>query len=64
VRFHAAEWHIDPHKIGVLDFRRAASGGRISTHFKKRLYTSVDAADKEKLPTGFCGGSLSRASVD
>ena len=22
-RFHAAEWHIDPHKIGVLGFRRA-----------------------------------------
>ena len=23
VRFHAAEWHIDPHKIGVLGFRQA-----------------------------------------
>ena len=23
LRFHAAEWHIDPHKIGVLGFRRA-----------------------------------------
>jgi acetyl esterase/lipase len=23
VRFHAAEWHIDPHKIGVLGFSQA-----------------------------------------
>ena len=34
VRFHAAEWHIDPHKIGVLGF---SAGGHlvtaISTHF-------------------------------
>ena len=35
VRFHAAEWHIDPHKIGVLGF---SAGGHlvaaISTHFR------------------------------
>ena len=39
VRFHAAEWHIDPHKIGVLGF---SAGGHlvaaISTHFGHRLY--------------------------
>jgi acetyl esterase/lipase len=54
VRFHAAEWHIDPHKIGVLGF---SAGGHlvaaISTHFKKRLYTSVDAADKESCRPDF-----------
>ena len=48
VRFHAAEWHIDPHKIGVLGF---SAGGylvaEVSTRFKRRLYTPVDAADKE-----------------
>lgn len=48
VRLHAAEWHIDPHKIGVLGF---SAGGylvaEISTNFKRRLYTPVDAADKE-----------------
>jgi acetyl esterase/lipase len=48
VRFHAAEWHIDPHKIGVLGF---SAGGHlvaaISTHFQNRLYPAVDAADKE-----------------
>ena len=47
VRFHAAEWHIDPHKIGVLGF---SSGGHLvaamSTHFANRLYPAVDAADK------------------
>src|SRR5207245_502694 len=47
VRFHAAEWHIDPHKIGVLGF---SAGGHlvanISTHFAQRACASVDAADK------------------
>ena len=47
VRFQAAQWHIDPHKIGVLGF---SAGGHlavaISTNFSKRLYAPVDAADK------------------
>jgi len=47
VRFHAAEWHIDPHKIGVLGF---SAGGHlvanVSTHYAKRAYAAVDAADK------------------
>ena len=47
VRFHAAEWHIDPHRIGVLGF---SAGGHLaaamSTHFEYRLYPPVDAADK------------------
>jgi acetyl esterase/lipase len=47
VRFHAAEWHIDPQKIGVLGF---SAGGHmvaaLSTHFERRLYPAVDAADK------------------
>src|ERR1051325_42875 len=46
LRFHAAEWHIDPHKIGVIGF---SAGGHMvaatSTHFEKRRYTPVDAAD-------------------
>jgi acetyl esterase/lipase len=46
VRFHAAEWHIDPHKIGVLGF---SAGGHLvtatSVHFAKRVYANVDAAD-------------------
>ena len=47
VRFHAAEWQIDPHKIGVIGF---SAGGHMvaatSTHYAKRSYRAVDAADK------------------
>jgi acetyl esterase/lipase len=47
VRFHAAEWRIDPHKIGVLGF---SAGGHLaaamSTRFERRLYPAVDAADQ------------------
>ena len=54
VRWHAAEWHIDPHKIGVLGF---SAGGHlsaaISTHYEKRLYPPVDAADKESCRPDF-----------
>ncbi len=54
VRFHAAEWHIDPHKIGVLGF---SAGGHlvaaISTHFDRRLYPAVDQADKESCRPDF-----------
>jgi acetyl esterase/lipase len=54
VRFHAAEWHIDPHKIGVLGF---SAGGHMSAamsvHFDKRLYSPVDAADKESCRPDF-----------
>ena len=46
VRFHATEWKIDPHKIGVLGF---SAGGHLSaamsTRFEQRLYPPVDAAD-------------------
>lgn len=54
VRFHAAEWHIDPHKIGVLGF---SAGGHlvtaISNHFEQRLYKPVDAADQESCRPDF-----------
>ncbi len=54
VRFHAAEWHIDPHKVGVLGF---SAGGHMvaamSTHFAHRLYQPVDAADKESCRPDF-----------
>lgn len=54
VRANAAKWHIDPHKIGVIGF---SAGGHlvaaISTHFEKRLYPAVDAADKESCRPDF-----------
>lgn len=47
VREHAAAWHIDPKRVGVLGF---SAGGHLaaalSTHFDKRLYEPVDAADQ------------------
>ena len=47
VRFHAAEYRIDPRKIGVLGF---SAGGHlvtdISTHFNRRAYPPLDAADR------------------
>jgi len=54
VRFHAAGWQIDPHKIGVIGF---SAGGHMvaamSTHFDKRLYPPVDAADQESCRPDF-----------
>jgi acetyl esterase/lipase len=45
-RQHAEEWGIDPKRVGVLGF---SAGGHlaaaISTHFDKRLYDHMDAAD-------------------
>jgi acetyl esterase/lipase len=54
VRFHAAEWHVDPHRIGVLGF---SAGGHlvaaISTQFQRRLYAAVDSADRESCRPDF-----------
>jgi acetyl esterase/lipase len=54
VRFHAAKWHINPHKIGVIGF---SAGGHmvtaVSTHFDKRSYPVVDAADPESCRPDF-----------
>ncbi len=47
VRAHAAEWHIDPQRIGVLGFSAGAHlAAALSTHFEQRLYDAVDAADQ------------------
>jgi acetyl esterase/lipase len=46
VRSRAEEWHIDPHRIGVLGFSAGAHlAAALSTHFEQRLYDSVDDAD-------------------
>jgi len=46
LRSRAAQWRIDPHKIGVLGM---SAGGHmvaaLSTHHEQRLYPAVDAAD-------------------
>ncbi len=47
VRQHAAEWHIDPQRIGVLGFSAGAHlAAAISTHYDQRIYDPVDAADQ------------------
>ena len=47
VRQHAAEWGIDPKRIGVLGFSAGAHlAAALSTHYDKRLYDSLDAADQ------------------
>jgi acetyl esterase/lipase len=54
VRLHAAEWQIDPHKIGVIGF---SAGGHLvaatSTHYDRRSYPAVDTADKESCRPDF-----------
>jgi acetyl esterase/lipase len=54
VRFHAAQWHVDPNKIGVIGF---SAGGHLvtamSTFFDKRSYPAVDAADQQSCRPDF-----------
>jgi glyoxylase-like metal-dependent hydrolase (beta-lactamase superfamily II)/dienelactone hydrolase len=54
VRSHAAEWRIDPHKVGVLGF---SAGGylvaEVSTRFNTRVYAPRDAADRESSRADF-----------
>ena len=48
VRFRAAKWHIDPHKVGVVGF---SAGGFLvaetSTDFDRETYKPVGPADRE-----------------
>ena len=47
VRQHATDWHIDPSRVGVLGFSAGAHlSAALSTHFDKRLYDTIDAADE------------------
>jgi acetyl esterase/lipase len=47
VRFHAVEWKIDPHRIGIIGF---SAGGDLAAlagaRFDRRTYRPVDAADQ------------------
>ncbi len=69
VRLHAAEYHIDPHKIGVLGF---SAGGHLavamSVYFDQRIYPAIDAAEKESCRPDFAvaiyPGHLSRSAAE
>jgi acetyl esterase/lipase len=54
LRLHAAEYHIDPHRLGVLGF---SAGGHlvaaISNSYRHRAYTVIDAADKQSARPDF-----------
>jgi len=47
VRQHAAEWGIEPTRVGVLGFSAGAHlAAAVSTHYDKRIYAQVDSADQ------------------
>jgi acetyl esterase/lipase len=47
VRSHAADWHIDANRVGVLGFSAGAHlAAALSNHFDQRLYEPIDAADQ------------------
>ncbi len=54
VRLHAAEWGIDPQRVGVLGF---SAGGHlsaaISNIYLNRVYSPVDEADKQSCKPDF-----------
>ena len=54
-RSHANEWHIDPHKIGVMGFSAGAHlSAMASTSHQTRTYPQVDAFDEVSLRPDFC----------
>lgn len=54
VRRHAAEWGIDPHRVGVMGFSAGAHlAAALSNHYEKRLYAPIDAADRESCRPDF-----------
>lgn len=47
VREHAAEWGIDPNRVGVMGFSAGAYlAAALGNYYEKRLYAPVDAADR------------------
>jgi acetyl esterase/lipase len=54
VRQHAAEWGIEPKRVGVLGFSAGAHlAAALSTHYDQRLYPPFDAADQQSCKPDF-----------
>lgn len=54
LRSRAAEWHIDPHKIGIMGF---SAGGHVAasleTRYNASVYTAIDAIDQQSARPDF-----------
>ena len=54
LRARAAEWHIDPHKIGIMGF---SAGGHVAasleTRYSEPAYVAVDAVDRQSARPDF-----------
>jgi acetyl esterase/lipase len=70
VRTHAAEWGIDPHRVGVLGFSAGAHlSAALSNNYATRSYPAVDAADQADCRPDFAvltypGGLTQRETAD
>jgi acetyl esterase/lipase len=54
VREHAAQWGIDPKRVGAMGFSAGAHlAAALSNHYEQRLYAPVDAADQESCRPDF-----------
>lgn len=54
VREHAAEWGIDPNRLGAMGFSAGAHlTAALSVHYEKRLYQPIDAADRQSCRPDF-----------
>ena len=66
IRSKAAEWHLDPHRIGILGFSAGGQvGADVETNFDHRMYEPVDAMDEAPTRPDFAiliypGGIFSR----
>lgn len=68
IRSKAAEWNIDPKRIGILGFSAGGQiGADVETNFDKRMYEPVDAMDQTGTRPDFAvliypGGIIDRKS--